>query len=78
MRRLAALERGILAAGILLLVLGVLMVLHLTEVPISHQGYRVSGTGLQHVSESGTQVYGVISILFGFGFVWMALARGKK
>ena len=78
MRRLTGLEWGIFVLGVLLLIVGVAMALHPTEVTVSHQGFRVVGTGVQHVSEFGAQVYGIIAALFGSGFLWLVLSRRDK
>lgn len=78
MRRLTGLEWGIVVLGGLLLIVGVAMAIYPTEVTTSHQGYRVSGTGVQHVSAAGARVYGVLSALFGSGFLWLVLSRRDK
>jgi len=80
MRHITPLERGIVLLGVLLIIGGILMVFHPTEVTVStsHQGYRGAGTGLLQVSESGTQVFGIIAALFGIFFLWIALPGRSK
>ncbi len=78
MRHITPLERGIFLLGVFLIVVGILVVFHPTEVTVSHQGYRVVDTGLLHVSESGAQGFGIIAALFGVFFLWIALSAPRK
>ena len=76
MGRFTGIELGMLAFAAFFLVGGVIMALHPTESVVFHPG-RGRGS-LQHLSKGGTQIFGVMEIIFGIGFVWMVFyKRGK-
>jgi hypothetical protein len=78
MRRFTGTEFGIFALAGIFIIVGSVMVIHPTEGVVFHQAYRWVGSSVEHVSKERTRAYGVLAILFGFGFVWMVFANRRK
>jgi hypothetical protein len=83
MRRFTRTEIGAAVAGLVLIIVGVDMIVRPTEmtmIPDSTGRWRsIRGPDTPvHVSKTGSQVYGGLSVLMGAGISSLALYRGRK
>ena len=78
MRRFTGIELGILILAGLFIVVGADMVIFPTEMNVFHQVYRRMHFAITHISKDGSQIYGILAILFGLGLVWMVFTGKRK
>ena len=84
MKRFTTMEKVGVFLAILFLVFGVYSIIHPTEVFVFHAGSGRYQSILphdsqpEHVTKTGVRIYGVISLAFGAGFMWLALYRSRK
>ena len=83
MKRYTNMEIGAAVAGLLFVIFGCVMIFDPTEMTMIPAGPgRVRGvTGSDrpvHISKTGSQVYGGLSVVMGVGMSWLALYRGRK
>jgi len=80
-KQLTSTERGALIAGVVLLGLGLFLIIWPQEMTIRHATNNVHGDNrpavTEHVGKIGSRVYGLVAILFGFGFAAAGLCGGR-
>ena len=65
--------------GHIFVVGGIAMLLSPTEAVVWHLGYRYTpGSGLEHLSKAGAQVYGALSLLIGGGLTFIVFCGRRK
>lgn len=81
MKQLTSTERGALLAGVVLLGLGLFLIICPQEMTIRHATNNMDGDNrpgvVEHVSKISSRVYGLVAILFGFGFGAAGLCGGR-
>ena len=82
MRRLSAMEKGILALSALFIIFGTVDLIYPREVNVFHPsdtgGYLSSSVETsEHVSKERSRVYGGLAILFGLGIGAFAMYRER-
>jgi uncharacterized protein YjeT (DUF2065 family) len=80
MRRLTTIEKSAVALGVVFVVIGAYMTVHPAEGFVFHPGYKYrTGTNQpEHVSKSGSQIYGGLAVVMGCGICWLAFYRDKS
>ena len=79
MRRLTGTEFGMLGLAGVLFFFGADSIIHPTEMDVFHQAtYRHVSYSVEHVSKTGSKIYGVLMILFGVGLVSAVLYGRRK
>jgi hypothetical protein len=76
-------EIGAAVAGLVFIIVGVDMIVWPTEMMMTPDGpgrYKsiLGSDKVVHVSKTGSQVYGGLSVLMGVGVGFLALYRGRK
>ena len=80
MNRLSGAEKGILILALIFIIAGADMIASPTEMNIFHQTYRFRSARsyTEHVSAKESQIYGVVSVLFGVGIVSLVVYGRRK
>ena len=84
MRRFTKIEIGAAVVGLAFVIIGICMLVWPAEMTMISDGaggrYRaiLGPDKAEHVSKTGSQIYGGLSVLMGVGISWLALYRGRK
>ena len=82
MKRLGAVEKGILLLAGVFIICGAYSVIHPTEMILFHPSgrrYRSPGPEIPELVTRGkARIYGILSIALGAGMGWLALYRPRR
>jgi hypothetical protein len=78
MRRFTGTEWGIFALAALFIVAGSYAVIHPTEMIMSFQAYRHFHAGDEHISKTGSRLFGGLAVAIGAGLVWLVFYGRPK
>jgi len=78
MRRLTAIEIGILVLALLGMVAGVEMLVFPKESVVFHQVYRQFGYNIEHITKTGSRIYGGLLLMFGLGVTTLVFYGKRK
>lgn len=77
MKQITSTDRAALIAGVVLLGLGLFLIIWPQEMSIRHATNNMDGDNrpavTEHVGKIGSRVYGLVAIVFGFGFAGAGL-----
>ena len=74
-------EKVGLFLAVVFVVFGVYSIVHPTEaffIPSGSGRYVSHDTRPVHVTKNGARIYGITSLAFGAGFMWLALYRPRR
>jgi hypothetical protein len=85
MKRYSNMEILAAIAGLAFIVFGLFMIFHPIEMTLfspefsagTYKGIRGSSQPV-NVSRAGSEVYGGLSVVMGFGLLWLGLYKGRK
>jgi hypothetical protein len=78
MQRPTPIELGILILSAFFLVVGLVVLVHPTATFVYHQSYRYRGGGVEHVSKTGAQGYGLFCIGIGSALGWAVVSKRNR